>query len=188
MSEHSVTAVRLDGASSAECEEIIVGVQDLLLARGVILPNDRRDALWQPSEWKPGPAARTAVVEPVDWFDAFLDTANNGVDICGDRDVYHPVENDEAPRCPHCAAGVPTAYTDSYDDWLEEWLTAGREPLFTCDRCGWSGLVGDWTSQFSVLIGAPAVTFHNWPPLSPAFTTDIRAALGGRTGIVVSHW
>ncbi|MEV4274194.1 hypothetical protein, partial [Micromonospora aurantiaca (nom. illeg.)] len=129
-----------------------------------------------------------AVVEPVDWFDAFLDTANNGVDICSDRDVYHAVENDEAPRCPHCAASTPTAYTDSYGDWLEEWLTDGREPAFACDRCGWSGLVGNWTGRFGVLIGAPAVTFYNWPPLSPAMITDIRAALGGRTGIVASHW
>ncbi|MFG3423733.1 hypothetical protein [Micromonospora sp. NPDC048063] len=188
MSEHSVTVVRLDSVLSAECEEIVVGVQELLLARGVIRLNDRRDALWQPSEWKPGPAARIAAVEPVDWFDAFLDTANNGVDIPDERHAYHPVENDEAPRCPRCAAGAPTTYTHCYGDWLEEWMTAGREPLFTCDRCGWSGLVGDWTGQFSVLIGAPAVTFHNWPPLSPAFTTDIRAALGGRTGIVASHW
>ncbi|AXH91519.1 hypothetical protein AB0N38_34040 [Micromonospora aurantiaca] len=188
MSEHSLTVVRLDSASSAEREEAIAGVRDLLLARGVILHSDRRDALWQPSEWKPGPGARSAMVELVDWFDGFLDTANNGVDICGDRDAYHPVENDEPPRCPHCSAGAPMAYTESYGDWLHEWLTAGREPVFGCDQCGWSGLVGDWGGQFGVLIGAPAVTFYNWPPLSPAFTADIRGALGGRTGVVASHW
>lgn len=188
MSEHSVTVVRLDSTSSAEREEIVLGVQDLLLTHQVILPNDRRDALWQPSEWKAGPAARTAVTEPVDWFDAFLDTANNGVDIDGERHVYHPVANDEAPRCPECATAAPTTYTDTYGDWLEQWRTAGREPLFTCDQCGWTGPVGDWHGQFSVLIGAPAVTFFNWPPLSPALITDIRAALGGRTGIVASHW
>jgi hypothetical protein len=92
VSEHSVTVLRFDGTSSAESEEITLGVQNLLLAGGVILPNDRRNALWQPSEWKPGPAARTAVVESIDWFDAFPDTANNGVEICGERDAYHPVE------------------------------------------------------------------------------------------------
>ncbi|KAB1941391.1 hypothetical protein F8271_14405 [Micromonospora sp. ALFpr18c] len=187
MSEHSVTVVRLDDTSSAAREEIVLGVQGLLLARGVIVPNDCRDALWQPSEWKPGPAARTAVVEPVDWFDSFLDTANNGVDIRGERDVYHPVENDEAPRCAKCAAAAPASYTDSAD-WLEAWMTAGHEPGFTCDQCGWSGPVGDWSGQFGVLIGAPAVTFLNWPPCSPALITDIRGLLGGRTGIVVSHW
>jgi hypothetical protein len=67
-------------------------------------------------------------------------------------------------------------------------MTADREPTFTCDQFGWCGLVGDWSGQFSVLIGAPAVTFLNWPPLSPSLITDIRAALGGRTGVVANHW
>ncbi|RZT76987.1 hypothetical protein EV382_0119 [Micromonospora violae] len=188
MSEHSVTVVRLDRTSPTEREKIVLGVQDLLLAQQVIAPNDRRDASWQPSSWKAGPAARTAVAEPVDWFDAFLDTANNGVDIDGERHVHHPVENDEAPRCPECAAEAPTVYTDTYGDWLEQWWTAGDEPLFTCDQCGWTGPIGDWCSEFSVLIGAPAVTFFNWPPLSPTLITAIRETLGGGTGSVVSHW
>ncbi|WFE55328.1 hypothetical protein [Micromonospora sp. WMMD1155] len=55
-------------------------------------------------------------------------------------------------------------------------------------RCNWSGLVGEWGGQLSILIGAPAVTFYNWPSFSPAFTADIRGALGGRTGVVASHW
>jgi hypothetical protein len=186
VSEHSVTVVRLDSISSAQCELITVGVQDFLLSRAVVVHNDRRDPLWQPSAWKPGPLARM-VVEPMDWFDAFLDTANNGVDIHRDRDVYHPVENDEQPRCPSCAATVPASYTDSYGDWLEAWLANGREPSFTCDTCGWHGLVGDWSGQFSVLIGAPAVTFLNWPPLSASLIADIRAILGGRTGVVAGH-
>jgi len=36
VSEHSVTVVRLGSTSSAEREEIVVGVEDLLLAHGVI--------------------------------------------------------------------------------------------------------------------------------------------------------
>lgn len=55
----------------------------------------------------------------------------------------------------HCGTATPTSYTDSYGDWLEEWMIAGPEPLFTCDPCGWSGLVGDRNGQFSVLVGAP---------------------------------
>lgn len=106
------------------------------------MPNDRRDALRQPSPWKPGPRARVAV-EPLDWFDAFLDTANNGVDIRSDRDAYHPVENDEEPHCPRCAATVPASYTESYGDWLQAWMADGNEPSFTCDSCDWSGPVGD---------------------------------------------
>jgi hypothetical protein len=67
-------------------------------------------------------------------------------------------------------------------------MSAGREPTFTCDQCGWSALVGDWSGQFSVLIGAPAITFFNWPPLSPSLTADLRNAFGGRTGVVASRW
>ena len=147
MSEHSVTVLRLDSTSLAEIGKITVRLQDLLLSRGVILPNDRPDALWQPSNWKPGLAARQAVVDSVAWFDAFLRTANNGIDIRSDRDVYHPVENDEVPRCPRCEGAAPGIYTDSYGDWLEEWMTAGHEPTFMCGRCGWNGLVGDWPAS-----------------------------------------
>jgi hypothetical protein len=136
----------------------------------------------------PGPTAATALVQPVDWLDAFLATANNGVDIRSDRDVYHPWENDEPPRCARCDAAAPQAYADSYGDWLEAWMSDAREPMFTCDVCGWRGLVGDWNGQFSVLIGGPAVRFLNWPPLSPTLIADIRASLGGRTGVVASHW
>jgi hypothetical protein len=64
----------------------------------------------------------------------------------------------------------------------------GREPSFTCTTCGWHGLIGDWTGQFSVLIGSPAVTFFNWPPLTASLIADLRAALSGRTGVVASHW
>lgn len=188
MSEHSTTVLRLDAVTTAEASELVVGLRDLLLGQGVIASNDRRDPLWQPSEWMPGPAVRAALVEPVDWFDAFLATANNGVDICADRDIYHPVENDELPRCLRCAAAAPEAYTDTYGDWLEAWMSDAREPTFTCDECGWHGLVGDWDGQYSGLVGGPAVQFLTWPPLSPTLIANIRAVLGGRTGIVISHW
>jgi hypothetical protein len=188
VSEHSVTVLRLDGVSAAEGQELTDGVRELLLTSGVIAVNDRRDPLWQRSEWMPGPAAYTALAESVDWFYAFLATANNGVDIRNDRDVYHPVENDEPPRCPGCGAVAPQRYVDSYRDWLEQWMSDAREPRFTCDVCGWHGLVGDWSGQFSVLIGGPAVRFLNWPPLSSRLIADIRASLGGRTGVVASHW
>ncbi len=188
MSEHSVTALRLDVIAPDESEKIAVRLQELLLSRGVIVPNDRRDGLWQPSAWMPGPAARAGLVEPVDWLDAFLRTANNGVDIHTGRDVYHPVENDEPPRCPRCEAPAPSVYTDSYVEWLTDWIDNAHEPTFTCDQCGWAGLAGDWAGQFGVLVGGPAVRFLNWPTLSPALIGDLRLAVGGRTGIVASRW
>jgi hypothetical protein len=71
---------------------------------------------------------RTALVEPVRWFNAFLRTANNGVDIRSDRAAYHPVENDEEPQSPHREAPTPSVYTDSYRDWLTDWMDIGQEP------------------------------------------------------------
>ena len=152
-----MTVVRLVSASPAQREEIAIAVRDLLLAREVVVPSDRRDSLWQPNEWKPGPAARVSVEGSTGSTHSSPrpTTVSTSAAIAN---VYHPVENDEAPRCPHCAAAAPADYADSYGDWLEEWMAAGREPTFACDKCGWSGLVGDWTGQFSVLIGAPAVT------------------------------
>ncbi|WP_433076969.1 hypothetical protein ACQP1P_33305 [Dactylosporangium sp. CA-052675] len=187
MSEHSMTVVRLDDVPVADREQIAAAVQDLLVTRGVIIPNDRRDPLWQPSVWMPGPQSRT-IVDHTDWFDAFLHTANNGVDISVERDAYHPVENDEVPRCLRCDAKAPADYTDSYAEWLEAWMSHGQEPSFVCGSCQRSAPVGDWNGRFSVLIGAPAVTFLNWPPISQRHIAELRGALGGRTGIVFSHW
>ncbi len=187
VSEHSMTVVRLDEISAIERERTASAVQSLLVTRGVIVPNDRRDQLWQPSTWKPGPEAAT-VVEPTSWFDGFLQTADNGVDISVDRDAYHPVENDEAPRCPRCDAEAPADYTESYAEWLEAWMVEGHEPSFSCGSCYRSTPVGDWNGRFSVLVGAPAVTFLNWPPISHGHLAELRDALGGRTGIVSSHW
>jgi hypothetical protein len=62
------------------------------------------------------------------------------------------------------------------------------EPSFTCEVCGSTGLVGDWIGESCVLVGGPAVTFFNWPPRRASFVMDMRAALGGRTGIVHSAW
>jgi hypothetical protein len=179
--------LRLDPPGADEAAAIAGSVRDLLITRKVIGANDRRDELWQPSAWMPGPRAH-AFVDPGDGADFFLDLANNGVDIRQEPEVHHPGENDEEPTCPHCAAGAPLHYAATYDEWLETWATKGREPSFTCDRCGWTGLAGDWAGEFSPLVGAPAVTFHNWPPLLPSIVTAIRVILGGRTGVVHSHW
>lgn len=181
-----MTVLRLDVPDPDEVAAIAASVRDLLITRKVIAANDRRDELWQPSMWMPGPRAHALVDE--DETDEFLDLANNGVDIQQELDVHHPNENDEAPTCPRCGAGAPPAYTATYGVWLDTWVTRGAEPSFTCAGCGWSGPAGDWTGEYAVLVGAPAVTFHNWPPLIPSLVTAMRVILGGRTGVVRSHW
>ena len=80
----------------------------------------------------------------------------------------------------------PEEYEDTYGEWVRAWMDEAIEPVFTC-LCGWSGPVGDWTGEYSIAIGTPAVTFHNWPELTQPFLTELRGMLGGRTMIVRAH-
>jgi hypothetical protein len=186
VSEHGLSLVRLDVVSAPESVTIADAIRDWLLERAIVAANDRIDPLWQPSAWKPGPRAREVADAP--WFDLFLGTASNGVDISSQRDCYHPVENDEPPACGRCSAPAPQAYQDNYGEWVGMWLDERTEPAFTCAACGWTAPVGDWAGESSVAIGAPAITFLNWPELDTRFIADARARLGGRTAVVRSHW
>jgi hypothetical protein len=186
VSEHSISLVRLDVVPASETVTIADATRDWLLERGIIAANDRVDPLWQPSAWKPGPRARE--VADASWFDAFLGTANNGVDIATQLDFYHPVENNEPPACRRCSASAPPTYRENYGEWVGIWLDEGTEPAFTCSGCGWTAPAGDWAGKFSVAVGAPAIRFLNWPELDARFITDARAKLGGRTAVVRSHW
>jgi hypothetical protein len=105
VSEHRFSLVRLDVIPAPVTVTIADAVRDWLLERAIIAANDRVDPLWQPSAWKPGPRARE--VADASWFDAFLSTANNGVDIATMRDCYRPVEFDELPACRICRAPAP---------------------------------------------------------------------------------
>jgi hypothetical protein len=185
MSEHRLTLVRLDVLSASKAESIADQVRDWLLAREVIAPNDRHHELWQPSAWMPGTGAR-AVVADVSWYEAFLDTANNGVDINAESQCYHPVD-DEVPHCPSCSAAVPDSYFLDYDAWLERWMRERHEPSFTCGSCGKTTKAGDWVGDFCVAVGAPAVTFNNWPHLDGDFMTEVLRQLGGRARVVRAH-
>ena len=54
MSDHSWSVVRLDVVPPADALEIGERLRELLLSRGVILPNDRFRHALSPSAWKPG--------------------------------------------------------------------------------------------------------------------------------------
>lgn len=187
MSEPSISLVRLDVVPAPVPVTIAGAVRGWLLERGIVAASDRADPLWRPSDWKPGPGARSAVADG-SWFAAFPGTANNGVDIAARRGCYHPVESDELPLCTRCSAAAPWAYRDGYGEWLGRWLDQGAEPAFTCDGCGRAAPAGDWAGEFSVMAGAPAITFLNWPDLDARFIAGTRVRLGGRTAVVRSHW
>jgi hypothetical protein len=186
MSDHSWSVVRLDIVSPADSLAISERLRDLLLSRGVVVPNDQVDRLHKPSAWRPGPAVREALMDAAG-VDEFLTLHHNGADIVTARNEYHPGEALEPPRCIRCQGDAPASYLDDWLDWSSAWKR-GYEPTFTCHRCGWSGLVGDWDGENGILVGAPAVTFFNWATLSPVFLAGVRNCLGGRTAVVFSHW
>jgi len=155
-------------------------VIDFLLARQVITANPRRDALLQPSIWAAG-QGWLSVLQPHPEFWRHL--VNNGVDVVLERELHHPLEYYEQPTCGGCHALLDQ---DVHHAALDVWL-AGSEPTLSCRACGWSALVGDWPVTWAAAIGAPAVVFHNWPPLNTAFIAELRAVMGGRTQLVQSR-
>ena len=175
-----VTVVRLDGIPN---DAVAVGdaVRDRLVRGGIIRANARRDKMWQPSQWEPGPAWES-VVESIDWGPAFLTSSNNGVDIAVVRDTYHPVENLSPASCARCGARVADAYYVTLEPWV-----SGAEPRLTCPSCGWTALVGDWPNEWGFAVGMPAITFNNWPELTKEFLTSMLAQLGGRSRVVRTH-
>jgi hypothetical protein len=179
VSESSEAVVRLD--LDIDVEPLAEQLTGFMLARDIIAANPVRDALWQPSAWIPGPGW-LSVLEPHP--EIWRTLANNGVDIVVERQVHHPVQNYEPPTCARCAAAFDE---DEHHAAIEPWLARG-EPVLTCRVCGWSALAGDWPAKWAVAVGAPAVVFNNWPPLTRSFIAELRTVMGGRTQIVRSHY
>lgn len=176
-----VTVVRLD-TPEAEVAGLGRELTQWLLEKGVVQANSKRDELWQPSQWMPGPRWRD-VVEEGPWNEHFMTTANNGVDVELKRQVYHPVESYEPPACRRCGAVLAE---DVHHGTIEPWL-AGDEPIVVCPNCGWSAPIGDWPAEFGFAIGAPAIVFNNWPMFKVGFLGELRLLLGGRTFVVRTH-
>ena len=176
-----VTVVRLD-SPEGEVVELAQTVARWLLKEGSVQPNSRRDELWQPSEWMPGPRWRD-VVDEGPWNEDILETANNGVDVEVKRQVHHPTENYEPPACRRCGAVLSE---ELHHETIDPWL-AGNEPTVVCPRCGWSAPIGDWPAKFGFAIGTPAIVFNNWPVLKEDFLAELRRLLGGRTFVVRTH-
>lgn len=186
MSEHSVTIVRLGRIDETAAAFALDAARRWLLDREIITVNTKTDELQHPSAWAPG-AEFAAAVKPGPWLSGFLATANNGVDFTASWEAFHPAGNDEPPACRQCSTPAEGAYGKTYSDWATRWFEQRIEPVFTCHACGWSGPAGGWIGEFSLLIGAPAVTFNNWPNLHADVTSVLRDLLGGRTGLVRCH-
>jgi len=180
MSENAIIVVELS-LSAAEAPERIAAAKKLLLDEGIVVPNERRDALWQPSEYRAGP--RAIEVAPALAHEHIRKLANNGVDFVCERQVHHGIENYEPPQCPAChVASDPDAHSALVEPWLE-----GGEPSFVCQACGAANLVGDWVGKFTFQVGEAAVRFNNWSDVDTAFLAKLGASLGPRARIVYEH-
>jgi hypothetical protein len=180
MSENAITVVELSTPAS-EAPARIAAAKEWLLERGIIAPNDRRDGLMQPSEYRAGPKA--VDVAPPLARDHIRTLANNGVDFVCERQAHHPIENYEPPPCPSC--GVP-ADAEAHEALVESWLESG-EPPFACPAGGAAHPAGDWVAKFTFHVSELAVRFNNWGHLDPSFLAELGAVLGPRARVVYEH-
>jgi hypothetical protein len=176
MSDSYVTFVRLDPLTPDEAVGIADSVINLLRRNGIVIAND------QDSEppWGPGPNWSSVTT---DADSGWLTLSNKGVDVSTERKAHNPMANYEPPGCGRCGTALdPDVHMAAIGEWFE-----GAEPVLTCPVCGWSAPVGDWPGQWLIAIGAPALTFNNWPPLREEFASSLRQLLAGRTVVVYGH-
>jgi hypothetical protein len=176
VSDSAQVLVRIDPLAPSEREAVVSGISAWLLSSGVIAEFDRSDprrTQFAETEWSPGPNWPSVVeYEPTVVFETLL---LNGVDICAEVSVQTAFGNSEDWHCSICGAVL------SADDLIGRWAETQVEPVAGCGICGWSAPLGDWPVQFPIaLVGAPAITFHNWQPLSRSFRDELTARLGGR--------
>lgn len=180
MSENAIIVVELS-TSASEAPARIAAAKAWLLENGIIAPNDHRDDLMQPSEYRAGPKA--VEVAPSFAHEHVRTFANNGVDFLHERQVHHPMENYEPPSCPSC--GVP-ADGDAHAELIEAWLEGG-EPPFACQTCGTAQPAGDWVGKHSFYVSDLAVRFNNWAYIEASFLARLGALLGPRARVVYEH-
>lgn len=175
MSESAQIIVRLDPLDAQARERLVADLLAWLVEIEVI-------ATWPPldgsnvpgtTSWAPGRAWRSVVEEPdID----LLRLRHNGVEATAVVGIQSAYGNSENPLCARCGTEFPLL--ESWD-LIDAW-EAGMEPVVTCQRCGWSALLGDWPAEFPpALVGAPALTFNGWPGLRRAFVDEIVERMGG---------
>lgn len=184
MSDTAITIVRLDDLPGADLDRAADAVLRLLRERGAI-GEATGDG------WAPGPrSTELLAAEELDFYarhgqrPRHLVLQWNQVVVDRDWGCHSASENTEPPVCPRCGAEAdPDALLDNVGSWFDE----REEPLLGCPGCGVESRQGDWVGDVDVACGAPAVTFHNWGRLDPAFMRELEQALGGRTRWVRAH-
>jgi hypothetical protein len=179
MSDNAIIVVEIS-ITEREVPGRAAAVSQWLLETGIVEVNPKRDALWQPSQYRAGPRAMEVAPD----FDRVRDLVNNGVDVISERQVHHPGGNYEPPVCPSC--GIPMDQA-AHLDLINSWWVDADEPLATCATCEASALLGDWPGEWTLYIGELAVCFNNWPPLADAFLHELGDRLGPRWRVIYQH-
>lgn len=184
MSDTAYSVVRLDVLDEAEITAVAERAEAFLRSRGLL--GEVRE-----TGWAPGPRFREVLDPQVPQW-----AAEKGGGYRMERLDYNHLEVDrrwgdhfaieafEAPACPAC--GTAAVEDDCYAG-LDDWVLRREEPELTCPGCGTVTPQGDWVGDRANACGAPAVVFHNWDELDPAFVAELRRVVGGRTQVVWQH-
>lgn len=173
MGDHAQIIVRLDPLPPGEADRLAALLANWLCGLGIIRPYNGPDEDHWRTDWSPGPWWNSAVEDPDDDLSGYC-----GVDIRGNLTFVSAMGAAEPWLCGAC--GCETDDMQVVSDLLDAWLETGTEPPATCVRCGWTALLGDWPTQAPLgLVGAPAISFHGWPPLKPEFRDEIIQRLYG---------
>ncbi|MFG6445593.1 hypothetical protein ACFXQA_10015 [Microbacterium sp. P07] len=98
------------------------------------------------------------------------------------RDAYGVGDGTTDPACPKCSSSAPS--DDAEAAFLSWW--EGLEPTLRCQRCAFSGPIGDWDLSDSVAVGEIAVVIDpdagtvDPAAVAEALLSELRAQSGRR--------
>lgn len=90
----------------------------------------------------------------------------------------------DGTRCPACSA--PLELGAAFTDAIEDWYRGGRGEM-TCPSCGASAPITSWPAERPLGFGCAALVWREWPPLSDAFVSELRAVIAHPLVVVHEH-
>lgn len=174
MSDNAQIIISLDPRTEEDRAQSATRLADWLLGQGVIGPYTGEPDDPSRTDWAAGPSWGSVVEGNPTGAPIWI---YSGVDLTGTAEVVSAFAASDPWACHSCGAEVGW---DAVSDLIDQWADTKIEPITTCGTCGSSGLLGDMAGENpQALVGAPTITFHNWPPLLPEFRDEVTTRIGG---------